>query len=188
MRIIAGLAKGRKLLSPVGYDTTRPTLDRVKESIFSIIQNKLQDSVVVDVFAGTGSLGLEAVSRGAKKCYLIDESRETFSFLKQNVINLKFDEKCSCINTDSYRALEEFGSKNIKFDIIFIDPPYKKNMIPKALDIIKEKKLLDDHGIIVSKIDSREEIHEGNGDIILSDHRKYGKTIICIYKKYKEDK
>ena len=89
MRIITGKAKGRKIISPDGYDVTRPTLDRVKQSIFNIIQNDLtRDSIVLDLFAGTGSLGLESASRGAKKTYLCDRNDITFSYLKQNIRNL----------------------------------------------------------------------------------------------------
>ncbi|MCH3964027.1 MAG: 16S rRNA (guanine(966)-N(2))-methyltransferase RsmD [Clostridium sp.] len=187
MRIIAGLAKGRKLLSPEGYGVTRPTLDRVKEAMFSIIQNKIRDSIVLDVFAGTGSLGLEAVSRESKFCYLVDKSRETFSFLKQNVENLQFGEKCRCMNMDSYEALKELADKNIKFDIIFIDPPYRKDMIPKAIEIIDESSMLMEDGIIMTKIDSSEEIYNGSKSIVLDQHRKYGKTTVCIYKENRED-
>lgn len=188
MRIIAGLARGRKLLPPVGYGTTRPTLDRVKESIFDIIQNKVPGAVILDVFAGTGSLGLEAVSRGAKLCYLVDGSMETFSILKQNVSNLHFEDKCNCLNMDSYKALSEFAVKNITFDVIFIDPPYRKNMIPEAADIIGKNNLLNENGIIVTKIDTIEEIYKGNKYVSLSDYRKYGKTTICIYKRHEGEK
>lgn len=184
MRIIAGLAKGRKLLSPVGMGT-RPTLDRIKESIFNIIQNYTYGSVVVDVFAGTGSLGLEAVSRGAKECHLVDKGEETFSLLKKNVENLKFEDKCRCYNMDSYKALELFIQKKMIFDIIFIDPPYLKDMIPPAIELVTKGKLLSPKGIIASKIDSSEKIFEGNEEIVLTDQRKYGNTTVCFYK-YKE--
>lgn len=184
MRIIAGLAKGRNLLSPVGMGT-RPTLDRIKQSMFNIIQNYTYGAVVVDVFAGTGSLGLEAVSRGAKECHLVDKGDETFAILKQNVENLKFQDKCHCYNIDSYKALELFTQKKMVFDIIFIDPPYLKDMIPTAVELITKGKLLAPKGIIVSKIDSSEIIFEGNEEIVLTDHRKYGNTTVCFYK-YKE--
>lgn len=186
MRIIAGLAKGRKLMSPIGYDTTRPTLDRVKESMFSIIQNRIYGSIIVDVFSGTGSLGLEAASRGAEKCYLVDKSKETFSFLVKNVENLGFSQVCKCFNMDSYKALEEFGKRKLVFDIIFVDPPYMKNMIPPAVEIIEKERLLHKDGIIVTKIDSREELYQGTENIILIDYRKYGNTTVCFYK-YKEE-
>lgn len=186
MRIIAGLAKGRKLLSPEGFDTTRPTLDRVKEAIFNIIQESVPYSVALDVFAGTGSLGLEAVSRGAKQCYLVDKSPVTFPLLKKNVENLNFTDKCECLNMDSYKALEHLDKKGIVFDLIFIDPPYRKDMIPPAIEYISNSNLLDKGGLIVTKIDSLEEIYEGNEKITLINHRKYGKTIICFYR-YRED-
>ncbi|MCM0648715.1 16S rRNA (guanine(966)-N(2))-methyltransferase RsmD [Clostridium swellfunianum] len=181
MRIISGEAKGRKLLSPEGMGT-RPTLDRVKQSIFNIIQHKTVGAKVIDVFAGTGSLGLEAVSRGAAECYLIDKGDSTFKFLKQNVENLIFSDRCTCINTDSYAALKEFGKKGLVFDLIFIDPPYSKEMIPPAVEIISEKNLLSKDGLIVSKIDSSEEIYTGNEKIELFDHRKYGNTTVCFYR------
>jgi 16S rRNA (guanine966-N2)-methyltransferase len=181
MRIISGAAKGRRLLSPEGMDT-RPTLDRIKESIFNIIQNRIADSIVLDVFAGTGSLGLEAVSRGAKECYLIDKGQTTFKYLKQNVENFNFTDRCKCFNMDSYSALKDFCGKNVSFDLIFIDPPYLKDMIPPAIDIITKGKLLKKDGLIVCKIDTQEVIYEGNLEIKLTDHRKYGNTTVCFYK------
>ncbi|AKN29426.1 DNA methyltransferase [Clostridium carboxidivorans P7] len=186
MRIIAGLAKGRKIMSPIGMDTTRPTLDRVKEAMFNIIQNKTYGSIALDVFSGTGSLGLEAASRGAKQCYLVDRSPETYSFLVKNVENLKFQQICKCINMDSYKALEEFARKKIVFDLIFIDPPYMKDMIPPAVEIIEKEGLLNKDGLIVTKIDTREELYQGTDKIILVDYRKYGKTTVCFYR-YRED-
>lgn len=185
MRIISGIARGRKLFPPASM-ITRPTLDRVKESIFDIIQNEVPYSVVLDAFAGTGSLGLEAVSRGAKSCILIDQSPETYSLLRKNVENLEFDDKCQTINMDSYKALENLGDKNEEFDLIFIDPPYSKDMIPPAVDIITNKNMLKKDGLIVTKIDSEEEIYEGNKSIVLTRYKKYGNTTICFYK-YKED-
>lgn len=181
MRIVAGKARGRKLFSPP-TDETRPTLDRIKESIFNIIQGYVMDAVVVDVFAGTGSLGLEAASRGAKKCYLIDKSPNTFPYLKKNIETLKFQEECTALNMDSYDALRMFVRNKEEFDIIFIDPPYCKEMIPNAMKIVKEGNLLKKDGIIVSKIDAVEEIYEGYEDLVLIDHRKYGNTIVCFYR------
>ena len=181
MRIIAGKARGRKLI-PSATMETRPTLDRVKESMFSIIQNHIPDAVVVDVFAGTGSLGLEAASRGAKEVYLVDRSKYAFSLLKQNIENLKFEDTCYAVNKDSYEALKYLADKNKVFDVIFIDPPYCREMIPEAMKIIHDRKLLNEDGIIVTKIDSIEEIYEGNDNIALFKSRKYGNTTICLYK------
>jgi 16S rRNA (guanine(966)-N(2))-methyltransferase RsmD len=184
MRIIAGLAKGRKILSPEGMQT-RPTLDRIKEAIFNIIQNEVPGSVALDLFAGTGSLGLEAASRGAEFCYLIDKSPQTYPFLQKNIENLKFKDICKSINGDAYEVLKDFAAKNIVFDLIFIDPPYLKDLIPPAVEIIDEKGLLKKDGLIVTKIDTSEVIYEGNGNIVLIDKRKYGNTTVCLYR-YKE--
>ncbi|MDS0524930.1 16S rRNA (guanine(966)-N(2))-methyltransferase RsmD [Clostridium sp. SHJSY1] len=180
MRIIAGKAKGRKLISPATMET-RPTLDRVKEAMFSSVQGYLQDAVVVDVFAGTGSLGLEAASRGAKEVYLIDKSSVTFPLLKQNVESLKFNDFCTPLNMDSYEALKMLSRNGKKFDIIFIDPPYCKEMIPEAMKIVKENDMLNKDGIIVTKIDSIEEIYEGYEDLRLVKNKKYGNTTVCFY-------
>lgn len=181
MRIIAGKARGRKLIPPATMET-RPTLDRVKEAMFSIIQGYIPESAVVDVFAGTGSLGLEAASRGAKEVYLIDKSNTTFPLLKQNIENLKFEDVCTPLNMDSYDALKLLNKKGKVFDIIFIDPPYCKEMIPEAIKIIKENKMLKENGVIVTKIDSIEEIYEGYEDIRLLQSRRYGNTTVCFYK------
>lgn len=186
MRIIAGKARGRKLLSPKSL-VTRPTLDRVKEAMFSSIQLYLMDSVVFDMFAGTGSLGLEAASRGAKEVYLVDKSDETYPLLKENIENLKFTEFCTSLNMDSYDALNLMAQKGKRFDIIFIDPPYCKEMIPKSIELIKNNNLLEDNGIIVTKIDTIEEKYLGFKDIRLFKSKKYGNTTVCFYKILKED-
>lgn len=181
MRIIAGKARGRKLIPPATMET-RPTLDRVKEAMFSSIYGYIQDSVVIDVFAGTGSLGLEAASRGAKEVYLVDKSSVTFPLLKENVQSLKFDDFCIPLNMDSYDALDFLARKEKIFDLIFIDPPYCKEMIPEAIKIVKEKNLLHKNGIIVTKIDTIEEIYKGYEDIALIKSKKYGNTTVCYYK------
>ena len=181
MRIIAGKARGHKLISPATMET-RPTLDRVKEAMFSSIQFNISEAAVVDVFAGTGSLGLEAASRGAKEVYLFDKSDTTFPLLKENVKNLKFEDFCFPMNIDAYVGLKKLADKGKKCDIIFIDPPYCREMIPEAMKIVYENKLLAEDGIIVTKIDSIEEIYEGYENIKLKKSKKYGNTTVCYYK------
>ena len=181
MRIIAGEKRGTKLYTLEGQNT-RPTLDRVKESMFSMIQWYIPDAVVIDVFAGTGSLGLEAASRGAKECYLVDKSPVTFPVLKKNIENLGFGDFCHALNTDAYSALRSLASRGKVFDLMFIDPPYMKNLIPEAIEIIEEKNLLQEDGLIVTKIDSSEEIFEGTEKIKLTKVKKYGNTTVCFYK------
>ena len=181
MRIISGKARGRKILSPETMET-RPTLDRIKEAIFNIIQGYIPDAVAVDVFAGTGSLGLEAASRGAKECYLVDKSPVTFPILKKNIENLQFEDTCTALNMDAYMALKSLAAKGKVFDLIFIDPPYFKNLIPEAMQIVDDKKILHEDGIIVTKIDATEEIFEGTENIELFRTKKYGNTIVNLYR------
>lgn len=190
MRIIAGTRKGRKILSPLneGRDTkvgdvhaTRPTLDRVKEAMFNIIQNKLINASVLDLFAGTGSLGLEAASRGAKEVILVDYFKETFDLLVENINNLEFNEKCKAVFTDYHHALDNFKAKNKVFDVIFIDPPYLNNMIPGVIKFIEENHMLSKDGVIVTKTDSSEEVTDGSGDITKVFDRKYGNTTLAFY-------
>ena len=185
MRIISGIAKGRKLLSPEDY-TTRPTLDRVKEAMFSIIQSYIDEAIVLDMFAGTGSLGLEAISRGAKYCYLFEKDTRSFSILKENIKNLDFSDSSKAFNYSCYDGVKGLGEKDIKFDLIFIDPPYMKNMIPMAIELIDKYNMLTANSIIVTKIDSKEEVFQGTLNIELIDNRKYGKTIVCFYKTKEE--
>ncbi len=185
MRIIAGKARGHKLLSPLSMET-RPTLDRVKEAMFSSVQFYLPEASVLDVFAGTGSLGLEAGSRGAKEVYLFDKSDETFPLLKENVKNLGFDEFCFPMKIDAYEGMKKLTALGKVFDVIFIDPPYCREMIPEALKIIYDNNMLNKDGIIVTKIDTIEEKYEGYNEIKLSKSKKYGNTTVCYYK-YEEE-
>ena len=182
MRIIAGKARGRKLIPPATMET-RPTLDRVKEAMFSTIQNHLLDAIVIDVFAGTGSLGLEAASRGAKEVYLVDKSAVTFPLLKENVDNLKFSDFCFPLNKDSYDVLRDLAKKGKVMDVIFIDPPYCKEMIPEAMKIIEENKMLNEDGSLNSRDfnpiyfmgDDKERIYR----YFNSDTKKLGENMGC---------
>ena len=185
MRIITGKAKGRKLISPDGSDVTRPTLDRIKQSIFNIIQNHLDyDSKVLDLFAGTGSLGLEACSRGAKITYLCDRNYTIFSYLKKNIENLGFRDNAFAIKGEFDQNLRRFHRKD-KFDLIFVDPPYNTDYVEKSITLIDELEILKSNGIIVTKISSSENKFIESQNIVLYDYRKYGNTIVCFYR-YKE--
>ena len=175
MRGISGKYKGKQLQC---YDIegTRPTMDRVKESLFGIIQNKVKDSICLDLFAGSGSLGIEALSNGAKKCYFIDKHKEISEILKNN---LKGIENSIILKKDYASALIEL--KGQKFDIIFLDPPYQYNLITPAIELIIKNDLLNDDGIIVCEYET--EIIKT--DLELIKEKKYGSKMIRIYKKEK---
>ena len=186
MRVITGKAKGKKLIPPDGYDVTRPTLDRVKQAIFNIIQNHLNyESVVLDLFSGTGSLGLEACSRGAKLTYLCERNDTVFSYLNKNIENLNFKDLTVTMKGEFDVNLRRFKDRE-KFDLIFIDSPYNSDYVGRSINLIDELNLLKIEGLIVTKISTQESKFIESENINLTDYRKYGNTTVCFYR-YKEN-
>lgn len=175
MRVISGKYKGKKLLG-FNIDGTRPTMDRVKESLFGIIQNSIKGSIVLDLFAGSGSLGIEALSNGAKSCYFVDNNIELIKIIKNNVVGMNDD--INIIKSDYKNALEMFKNDNIKFDIIFLDPPYKLNLINECLNEIIEYNLLSDNGIIVCEYETE---NVENNRLKLIKYKEYGTKKIKIF-------
>ena len=174
MRVISGTAKGCKLNS-IDDVSTRPTLDRVKEPLFSIIQNHLKDANVLDLFAGSGALGIEALSRGSKHCIFCDKSYKSIQMLKENIKKTRMEEKSTILNKDYNKCLD--GLKE-KFDLIFIDPPYKLNIAVKAIEKIINLKILSKDGIIILETDEEERELEGLKQVKIEvyDIRKYGRV------------
>lgn len=190
MRIISGTAKGRKILSPKNEGritekgeirATRPTLDRVKESMFNILGHRVYGASVLDMFSGTGSLGLECASRGAKKVVFLERFKETYDILLENIKNLGFSSVSQVYMKDSYEFIKSLASRGEKFDIIFVDPPYLNHMVDKAVQLIAEYDLLQKDGLIVSKYDREEPRYKPEEKYELVDERKYGNTIIAFY-------
>jgi len=167
MRVISGKYKGRKLVG-FNIDGTRPTMDKIKESLFAIIQDYLKDGVVLDLFAGSGSLGLEALSNGSKECYFVDVNVDA---VKKNTSDI---EGVVILKSDWEKALSSF---NIKFDIIFLDPPYGYD-IEMVIDKIIEYELINSGGIIVCE--SEKEI---NSSLELIKSKCYKDKYISVFKK-----
>lgn len=182
MRIVSGEARGTKLKTLKGANT-RPTLDRIKEALFNIINNKLANAKVLDLFAGSGSLGLEALSRGADFSVFCDNSIEAIKIIQENVEKTKFIEKSLIIKNDFTDALKILVTQEITFDIIFIDPPYQSNYRIQAIELILEKNLLKNDGIIIIETDDEQEIDKINNlelDLKIYDTRKYGRVRLAI--------
>ena len=139
MRVISGIARGTKLDTLEGI-STRPTLDRVKEALFNIIQNEIYDAKVLDLFSGSGALAIESISRGAKYAVSIDSSKKAIEIIKQNVKKTHFENKIKIINKDYKKALEEISEE--KFNIIFLDPPYNTDFGIESTKIIIENDML----------------------------------------------
>lgn len=179
MRVISGKSRGSKLFSLEG-ENTRPTLDRVKESLFNIIKDKIPDNIVLDLFSGSGALGIEALSRGANKVVFSDNSLDAINIIIKNLKKTKLEENAEVINEDFKRVLYKLKDK--KFDLIFLDPPYKTEYAIEALKIIVEENILKVDGIIVLETDRKEEILEKIEKIKINilDIRKYGRVILIF--------
>ena len=174
MKIISGKYKGRVIK---GFDVigTRPTMDRVRESLFATIQNYLKDATILDLFAGTGSLGLEAISNGAKKAIFVDKNKICINNIKEAISKINIEEEIKLINKDYIDALKEVG----KVDIIFLDPPYHENILNKAIKKIEELDILNENGLIIAEFEEEKPICNYK----LLKEKKYGDKYISIYKK-----
>jgi len=180
VRIIAGKYKGTKLERPKDV-TIRPTTDRIKETIFNILQSRraISGAKVLDLFCGSGALGCEAASRGAKKIYFVDNSKKSIELLKQNLSKLKLDCQYYCTNFDT--ALKSFYNNNIQFDLILLDPPYNKELEYKAVDIIINYQLLNKNGYIVIETDKENKLQDFVSQLLLQ-HKLYkcGNTMLHL--------
>ena len=169
MRVISGKYKG-KLLKGFDINGTRPTMDRVKEGMFALIQDRIKDSIVLDLFAGSGSLGIEALSNGASKVCLVDNNNIAINTIKENTKNM---EGIIIVKSDFENFLT---GTDLKFDLIFLDPPYKSEYIEKAIDLIVKNNLLNENGLIICETDFPLEIKRN-----VYKSKKYGPKYIQIY-------
>jgi len=185
MRVISGTAKATKLETLETLDT-RPTLDRVKEALFNIIQTKICDSAVLDLFSGSGSLGIEALSRGAKKAVFCDNSKEAYNIIKKNLNKTKLETKAIVFNKNYDECLNVLKEK---FDIVFLDPPYNTNLVINAISKIIENDLLSNDAIIIAETDSEEKIIAEITNIKMQvyDIRKYGKAKLVFLKRKEQE-
>ncbi len=177
MRIIAGELKGRRLVTPAD-NRVRPTTDKVKEAVFSMISAYLPDSVVVDLFAGTGNLGLEDISRGAKRAYFVDRDRTSIAMIRENVKHCKVEDRSVILWSDYTAALKKI---NDKVDVIFLDPPYTAGFIDKCLEAVAESNILLDDGIIVAEHSAKDAVPETAGGFVKVKTRRYGSINISVY-------
>lgn len=176
MRVITGLARGRRLLTLEGVDV-RPTTDRVKEAIFSIIQFELEGRKVLDLFAGSGQLGIEALSRGAASATFVDQNKKSIEVIEENLKTTGLGKNTIVKNSDSVSFL---SMTKDAFDIAFLDPPYDKGLIEKALPILCEK--MAQGGCIICETGINEELPEEAGKFAIYRDYKYGKIKITVYR------
>ena len=178
MKIISGFFKGRTIK---GYDIdgTRPTMDRVKESLFGSIQNYVPNSVVLDLFSGSGNLGFEALSNNAKFCYFNDKNIKCCKLIDSIIKELGLNDKSRCFNMHYNKLLDYFIENKICFDIVFLDPPYKMDCLNEVVKKIYDNGLINKNGIIVCEIDT---LYLNVNSLLKIKEKKYGNKYIVIYK------
>lgn len=176
MRVITGVARGRRLETLSG-DDVRPTTDKVKESVFSIIQFQVQGRMFLDLFAGSGQMGIEALSRGAKGAYFLDTRKDAQAVIRKNLLAVNLADKAQVRGTDSIKFLENC---DVTFDVAFVDPPYHKGLAQKALELLPS--VMNKGGVIVCETADDEELPEKTGDFLLDRTYRYGKIKISTYR------
>ncbi len=179
MRVISGKARGVVLKTPVGM-RTRPTADRVKEALFSIIQFDIPGARVLDLFGGTGQLGIEALSRGAKSAVFVDSGNDACRLISENLSRAKLSSDARVVRSDYLAYLKKC---NEQFDIVFLDPPYAEVFLENALKMITEIDILQSGGIIVTERPLEKDLPWEFQGYIRSKDYKYGKTILAVYRK-----
>lgn len=181
MKVISGFLKGRNI---EGYNIegTRPTMDRVKESLFAIIQDKVKDSICLDLFAGSGNLGFEAISNGAKYCYFNDKNIKCVKIIEKNINTFNIKDQTKVFNLDYNRCLDLIKHNSIKLDIVFLDPPYKNKCLDSIIKYLLDNDLLNDNSLIICEIDD-DYLEDNYSKLEILTKRKYGDKLIIIYKK-----
>lgn len=179
VRVISGSARGLKLNTP-GDDRVRPTTDRVKESMFNIVQDWAYDSQVLDLFAGSGALGIEALSRGASQAVFCDNSLDSIKIIKSNIEKARVADRSQIVSGDFKRCLRDMEAKNQSFDMIFVDPPYYEGLFEEVLDTIRSCKILKKDGIVIVEHDAKKPIGQVEGLEVYKE-KKYGITMLTFY-------
>lgn len=187
MRVISGTARGTKLNS-IESLSTRPTLDRVKESVFNIIQNQIQDSIILDLFSGSGAIAIEFLSRGVEKAYLCEHNSNAIKMIYKNLEKTKLTSKSVVIGKDYKKALEILKEQKVKLDLIYIDPPYQADIAVDSVNRILSFDLLKEKGNIIIETDDekRELLELEKLDVDVKDIRKYGRVTLIFLTKSTE--
>ncbi len=186
LRIVGGTARGIRINAP---DTTktRPTLDRVKESVFNMLMPYIDETHVLDLFAGSGNLGIEALSRGALHTVFVDESKTCRAIIAENLNKTKFISQSQILTMDVFRALRLLKDEGRKFDLVFMDPPYNMNFLVKTLQLLNDFDIIKEDGIVACEHHEDERAPEKVGSLSKVRSKAYGDTLFSFYVKTSED-
>ena len=182
MRIIAGSARGATFDAPQGRDT-RPTLDRVRENVFNILQMKVREARVLDLFSGSGAMAFEAISRGAASAVLVDVDRAANQIERRNADKLRMQDRCRILHCDWQQAVRQLTAQNEKFDLVFLDPPYAGPLMDESLKAIAEIDIVSENGIIVCESSLDKEMPELPAPYEKGREYRYGKIKVTIYRR-----
>lgn len=186
MRVIAGTAKGRSLIAPKGMDT-RPITSKIKESLFNIWQMQIADADFLDLFAGSGSMGIEALSRGAKKVVFVEKDRRAINVIKKNLSVCNFNDKYEIYQDDVFKRITSL-KKHCVFDIIYLDPPFTVDEIfLPVLELLSDAEILADEGIIAIRTKKEKEMPDAIGLLQKVRLKNYGLSTIHFYKRITND-
>ncbi|WP_400163391.1 16S rRNA (guanine(966)-N(2))-methyltransferase RsmD [Brevibacillus sp. TJ4] len=180
MRVIAGEHKGRRLAAVPGKGT-RPTTDKVKESIFNMIGPYFEGGWALDLYAGTGSLGIEALSRGAERAVFVERDAKAFAVVQQNVAACRLENCAELYRIDASRALNSLAKRNVRFDLVFLDPPYAHQKIVQEISAMQELDLLADDAWIVAEHDVEVTLPDTIGKCRMYRAATYGDTAVTLY-------
>lgn len=183
MRIISGNWKGHRIKTVKGL-LTRPTSAKVKEAIFNILGSKIKHAKILDLFAGTGNLSLEALSRGADTAVLVEKSNRAWEIAKENLKTLGFEDRSKVLKMDAFSFLHQ--NRQEVFDLIFLDPPYHQGLVNKVLSILKDNSLLGTNGVIIMETASDEKISENIFPLEIMIIKEYGDTKIWFLQEAEE--
>ena len=186
MRVIAGTCKGRKLLAVPG-NSTRPTSDKVREAIFNMIGPFFSGGTVLDVYAGTGALVIEALSRGFDKAIAIDIEPKSIRVIKQNLELCGLLDRCQIYRNDARKAIRSLAHSSEPFDLVFLDPPYRYDTIPECMELLQEHQLLYDGAILVAEHDANVTLSTQIGRMFQIKSVHYGDTAVTTYRFEKEE-
>jgi 16S rRNA (guanine966-N2)-methyltransferase len=186
LRVVSGVCKGRALKAVPG-NTTRPTTDKVKEALFNMIGPYFEGGLGLDLFAGSGGLGLEALSRGLDRVIFVDRDAKAIQTIYENIEACKMEDKAEVYRNDAERAIKALIKREIRFDYIFLDPPYKKQQLLSLMQKISEHRLLNNEGYIVCEHSHDVELPDSVGEFTQYKHEKYGIIAITIYSRFSEE-
>jgi 16S rRNA (guanine966-N2)-methyltransferase len=182
MRIIAGSLKGRAIHAPRGL-TVRPTSDKVREALFDILQNQIVGASLLDLFAGVGAVGIEALSRGAGRATFVEKNRRHYQFLERNLREHHLLDRSSTYNMDALAFLARLPREPLHYDLVFLDPPYRSELLRKALPRIDSSDIIIPETLIIVEHHHKQMIEEIVGDLRLLRRRRYGETALSFFTK-----